>query len=187
MSIPLKPPQPSSCPINMALEILGDLWSPLIARDLMFTGRRQFGNLLSANEKIATNIPSSRLASLARDGMIESLPDANDRLRTHYALTEKGIDLAPMVSEPIAWSARHYDTAAPPPVVEAIQHHRADWLAAMRAVWTKSRGGGLKVQAAFLSTSIRALIASTILSRIMVSPWVTRRWSAARRMISASS
>jgi DNA-binding HxlR family transcriptional regulator len=138
MSTPPKPPQRSSCPINMALEILGDRWSLLIVRDLMFTGRRQFGDFLTAEEKIATNILSNRLASLARDGIIESLPDASDRRRTHYVLTEKGGDLAPMVGELIIWSAHHHDTAAPPPVVETIRHYRADWLAAMRELWMKS-------------------------------------------------
>jgi DNA-binding HxlR family transcriptional regulator len=142
MSIPPKPPQRSSCPINVALEILGDRWSLLIVRDLMFTGRRQFGDFRAAEEKIATNILSNRLASLARDGIIESLPDAGDRRRTHYALTEKGFGLAPMLGELIVWSARHHDTAAPPPVVEAIEHHRADWLAAMRELWMKSRDAG---------------------------------------------
>ena len=141
MSTPPKPPQRSSCPINMALEILGDRWSLLIVRDLMFTGRRQFGDFLCAEEKIATNILSNRLASLARDGIINSLPDADDRRRTHYVLTEKGLGLAPMVGELIVWSAHHHDTAAPPPVVETMRDHRADWLEAMRELWTKSGGG----------------------------------------------
>ena len=73
MPMPLKPDQRSACPINMALEILGDRWSLLIVRDLMFMGRRQFGDFLAADEKIATNILSNRLACLARDGIIESL------------------------------------------------------------------------------------------------------------------
>ena len=141
MSTPPKPPQRSACPINMALEILGDRWSLLIVRDLMFIGRRQFGDFLASDEKIATNILSNRLASLARDGIIESLPDANDRRRTHYVLTERGFGLAPMVGELIVWSAHHHDTAAPPAVVEAISHYRADWIAAMRKMWMKSLDG----------------------------------------------
>ncbi len=136
-----KPPQRSSCPINMALEILGDRWSLLIVRDLMFTGRRQFGDFLNAEEKISTNILSNRLVTLARDGIIESLPDASDRRRTHYVLTEKGFGLAPMVGKLIVWSAHHHDTAAPPAVVDIITHHQTDWLAAMRELWLKSRDG----------------------------------------------
>ena len=120
---------------------MGDRWSLLIVRDLMFTGRRQFGDFLSADEKIATNILSNRLASLARDGIIESQPDANDRRKAHYVLTEKGFDLTPMVGELIVWSANHHDTAAPSAVVEAIRDQRANWLAAMRELWMKSRGG----------------------------------------------
>lgn len=123
----------------MALEILGDRWSLLIVRDLMFTGRRQFGDFLAAEERIATNILSNRLASLVRDGIVESLPDANDRRRTHYVLTEKGFALAPMVGELIVWSADHHATAAPPPAVEAIRDQREVWLAAMRELWVKSR------------------------------------------------
>ena len=50
----------SHCPINYALESFGDKWTLLIIRDLMFKAKQSYGDFLSSNEKISTNILADR-------------------------------------------------------------------------------------------------------------------------------
>jgi DNA-binding HxlR family transcriptional regulator len=109
----------SDCPIHFALEVFGDAWSLLIIRDLMLKGRKSYGELLHAEEGIATNVLADRLVRLQEDGVIE-------RHETGYRLTPKGIDLLPILLEIIAWSAT-YDpkTAADRRFVRRLRRDRA--------------------------------------------------------------
>jgi DNA-binding HxlR family transcriptional regulator len=90
----------SDCPVHFALNAFGDAWTLLIIRDLMFKNRSTYSDFLGAEEGIATNILADRLDRLVRDGIV-----SHDGER--YRLTPKGIDLAPVMVEIIAWSARH--------------------------------------------------------------------------------
>lgn len=101
----------SACAISMALEAIGDKWSLLILRDLMFTGKRSYGELQSCEEKIATNILAARLQSLEANGLIRKAADPNNARRSLYFLTEKGIDLLPVIIELREWMEKH-DTNA---------------------------------------------------------------------------
>ena len=98
----------ADCPINYALETFGDKWSLLIIRDLMFQGKNNYSEFLKAEEKISTNILASRLEKLERAGLITKSIDPNNNAKKVYLLSEKGIDLLPMLLEMMAWSA-HYD------------------------------------------------------------------------------
>ena len=118
--MPSAEPWRSRCPINVALEILGDRWSLLIVRDLMLKGRHRFGELQDGGERIATNILADRLARLETHSIIEWRPDPDDRRRKLYNLTERGIALAPVLYELILWAAAHEDTAAPPDELAAM-------------------------------------------------------------------
>jgi len=97
----------SACAISMALEAIGDKWSLLILRDLMFTGKRSYGELQSSDEKIATNILAARLQSLEANGLIRKTVDPNNGRRSLYFLTEKGIDLLPVIIELRQWTEKH--------------------------------------------------------------------------------
>ena len=97
----------SACAISMALEAIGDKWSLLILRDLMFTDKRSYGELQSSEEKIATNILASRLQSLEANGLIRKASDPNNARRSLYFLTEKGIDLLPVIIELRQWMEKH--------------------------------------------------------------------------------
>ncbi len=92
----------SDCPIHCALNVLGDRWTLVIIRDLLFSSRATFSELLNSPEKVATNTLSTRLASLEAAGIVEQL--AGDK---RYLLTEKGLDLAPVLIELVLWSTRH--------------------------------------------------------------------------------
>jgi DNA-binding HxlR family transcriptional regulator len=102
----------SGCPVNISLEMLGDRWSLLIVRDLMVRGFRTFKEFQSSGEGIATNILADRLQKLQAAGIITAEVEAADGRKVNYRLTEKGIDLAPVVLELLIWGARHEDRCA---------------------------------------------------------------------------
>jgi len=98
----------SDCPISTALDIFGDKWSLLVIRDLMFKGLNTYGDLLKGGEGIATNILADRLALLECAGIISRTTHSDSKARVLYQLTAKGIDLAPILIEIIAWSEKHH-------------------------------------------------------------------------------
>jgi DNA-binding HxlR family transcriptional regulator len=102
----------SACAISLALENIGDKWSLLILRDLMFTDKRSYGELQASDEKIATNILAARLQSLEASKLIRKAVDPANGRRTLYFLTEKGIDLLPVIIELRQWSEKHNQDAS---------------------------------------------------------------------------
>jgi DNA-binding HxlR family transcriptional regulator len=112
-NVPKKKPSPkrrSGCPLNASVETLGDRWSLLIIRDMMLRGFRTYKEFLESFEGIATNILADRLRKLQAHGIITTERDPSDGRRLFYLLTEKGIDLAPVLTEMVLWAARHEET-----------------------------------------------------------------------------
>ncbi len=99
----------STCPISTALDIFGDKWSLLIIRDLVFNEKSTYGEFLSSEEKIATNILADRLALLESGDIISKHSHPEHKLKVVYKLTPKGIDLIPLLVEIIAWSEKHHE------------------------------------------------------------------------------
>ena len=97
----------SGCPINLTVEVIGDKWSMIIIRGIMFDGKRHFRELLNAEEKIASNILTDRLSMLEREGIITKRPDPDHKQKYIYSLTAAGIDLLPLMVEIGAWSLKH--------------------------------------------------------------------------------
>ena len=97
----------SNCPINFVLETFGDKWTLLIVRDLMFKGKRTYGEFLQSDEKISTNILADRLGRLEEHEIIKKTVAPDNRSKLIYTLTSKGKDLLPIMLEITAWSARH--------------------------------------------------------------------------------
>jgi DNA-binding HxlR family transcriptional regulator len=135
MPVKKKPPRRSSCPINVSLEIFGDRWSLLIVRDLILRSYRTYKEFLSSEEGIATNILAERLQRLEKAGIITTSRDAEDRRKIVYRLTEKGIDLAPILVELVLWSAQHEETGAPPAAIRKMRAKRQQFLAGIRRIW----------------------------------------------------
>ena len=102
----------SDCPINFALEIFGDKWTFLIVRDIMFKGKHFYGEFLLSEEGIATNILSDRLSLLESNGIISKSSDPSHKQKIKYSLTQKGIDLVPLLVEYIMWSAKYDKNSA---------------------------------------------------------------------------
>lgn len=125
----------SGCPVSISLEMFGDRWSLLIIRDLMVRNYRTFKEFLRSGEGIATNVLTDRLRSLEAAGIITAEPEATDARRINYRLTDKGIDLAPVVLELLLWAARHEDTGAPCAVIAAMAANREAVLAEVYRRW----------------------------------------------------
>lgn len=102
----------SDCPISSSLEIWGDKWSLLIIRDLMLNKECTYGELLRADEKIATNILASRLQHLLENGVIDKKDHPENKLKILYYLTDKGIDLIPVIVEINLWGDKYLSTPA---------------------------------------------------------------------------
>jgi DNA-binding HxlR family transcriptional regulator len=100
--------QRSTCPISTALEIIGDRWTLLVVRDLMFAGKRHFREFLQSEEAIASNVLSSRLASLMENGIVTREDDPSHAQKAIYSLTVKGLELLPVLIAMSAWTQKHH-------------------------------------------------------------------------------
>jgi DNA-binding HxlR family transcriptional regulator len=98
----------SGCPINLTLEMLGDHWSLIVIRDVMFGNRRHYGDLLRQSEEgIASNILADRLAHLVKAGLLSRKADPTHKQKAIYSLTETSIQLVPLLAHMGAWGRRH--------------------------------------------------------------------------------
>lgn len=97
----------SECPISSALDIIGDKWSLLIIRDMVFEGKSTYNEFLKAEESIATNILADRLVLLESVGIITRSEHPESKSKVLYRITQKGIDLLPLLLEMILWSDKY--------------------------------------------------------------------------------
>jgi DNA-binding HxlR family transcriptional regulator len=128
------PKRRSGCPLNASVEMLGDRWSLLILRDMMLRGYQTFNEFLHSDEKIATNILTDRLRRLESCGILTAHRDPADGRKMLYALTAKGIDLAPVLTEMVLWAARHEETGNQP-LVRQMRTDKEQLLADVRRRW----------------------------------------------------
>jgi DNA-binding HxlR family transcriptional regulator len=116
----------------------------LTTRDLMVRGFRTFKEFLESGEGIATNILADRLRKLEATGIITADAEETDGRRVNYRLTEKGIDLAPVLLELLIWGARHEETAAPCGLIAEMEKNREEVLAEVRRRWRERDSTPLK-------------------------------------------
>jgi DNA-binding HxlR family transcriptional regulator len=128
----------SGCPLNASVEMLGDRWSLLIIRDMMLRGFRAYKEFLKCYEGIATNILADRLRKLQSHGIITAEPDPSDGRKVIYLLTEKGIDLAPVLTEMVLWAAAHEETGNQS-LVRQMQVSKEQLLTDVRQRWAAGR------------------------------------------------
>jgi DNA-binding HxlR family transcriptional regulator len=96
----------SRCPINLTLEILGDKWTLLVLRDMIFGGRRHFRELLRLDEGIASNVLADRLKTLVAEDLLTKADDPTHKQKAIYSLTEKAIALVPVLAQIGAWGVK---------------------------------------------------------------------------------
>ncbi|GMM84881.1 winged helix-turn-helix transcriptional regulator [Pseudoalteromonas sp. MTN2-4] len=115
----------SDCPISKVLDLVGDKWSLLILRDMLFFGKEIYSDLQNSDEKMATNILSTRLEKLEQEGLISKRASEQDKRKKLYKLTEKGIDMLPILLDMIVWSTKYApDTEVPEGLVEKLKQDR---------------------------------------------------------------
>tara|TARA_B110000090_G_scaffold185660_1_gene213850 strand:+ start:3412 stop:3843 length:432 start_codon:yes stop_codon:yes gene_type:complete len=98
----------SHCPLVNILDVIGDKWSLVIIRDL-FLGKKTFTEFMRSSEKIASNILTNRLELLINHGLLEVTKLPHDNKTKIYYLTNKGIDMYPIIFEMMCWSNRNLD------------------------------------------------------------------------------
>lgn len=124
----------SSCPVSCALDILGDRWTLLVVRDIIFKQKRHFGDFLTSPEKIASNILSDRLKKLEDCDIILRRPDPANARRIIYTLTEKGFDLVPAILELLRWGVKHDPASdAHENLIQRLEQDRAGLMAEIRS------------------------------------------------------
>ena len=95
----------SDCPLSCTLELIGDKWSLLIIRDMMFFGKNTYNEFLASPENISTNILNDRLVKLVGVGVISHTGAAK---RKKYSLTKMGNDLKPVLESVGIFGMKHF-------------------------------------------------------------------------------
>lgn len=113
--------QRSTCPISTSLDVLGDKWTLLILRDIVFAGKSTYGEFLQSAEKIATNVLADRLALLELHGILTKSVASDKKSKFTYRLTEKGVDTVPIIIALIQWGTKHCPTVIDPGLVEELE------------------------------------------------------------------
>ncbi len=97
------------CPISCTLDLIGDRWTLLEIREMMFFEKQRFDEFLESPEGISTNILANRLKCLEDLGLVEKQPYSSYSRRMNYQLTEKGQSLRPVSKVMAAWGLKHID------------------------------------------------------------------------------
>ncbi len=135
----------SGCPISFALDILGDKWTLLVLRDLLFTGKRYYREFLAAGENIATNILADRLKRLEAEGLLTKERDPDNLKQVIYQPTEKSLALLPVLVEVAYWGATHDpNTAAPSDFRRSTRRDRDAMIAGIRRQFSAIRLGSIR-------------------------------------------
>jgi DNA-binding HxlR family transcriptional regulator len=105
----------STCHISSLLDIIGDKWSLLIIRDI-FLDRNTYSEFLKSDERIATNILVDRIKKLKSLDLIFFHKKPDNNKTKYYYLTNKGIDLYPVICEMTLWSHKYLNLKEIPPL-----------------------------------------------------------------------
>jgi DNA-binding HxlR family transcriptional regulator len=101
-----------NCSVAKSLELIGERWTMLVVREV-FLGNRRFDEM-AARLGIARNVLTSRLQRLVEEGVLEKVRYQERPERFEYRLTEKGIDLWPVMVSLIQYGDRYYAPDGPP-------------------------------------------------------------------------
>ncbi len=135
----MKKKRRSNCPISYALDLIGDKWSLLILRDIIFFDKKHYHEFMESTEGISTNILADRLQKLECVGLIYKSQNEENLKKFIYGPTSKGLELVPTLIEMVLWSAKHDpETGAPPSVIREIKKDKTGYIKNIHAKF-KSR------------------------------------------------
>lgn len=151
----------SECVINRTVEILGDQWSLLVIRDIIFLNRRHFRELLvNSVEGIASNVLADRLQRLVRQGIINKSKDASHKQKAIYSLTERGIELLPLLMEMVAWGHKCLPASRLKGIARVLEAGgpkvRAEFMSELREMHLSKSGAKRKVRSRAKLTRVPA-------------------------------
>jgi DNA-binding HxlR family transcriptional regulator len=152
----------SECVINQTVEMLGDQWTLLVIRDIIFVNRRHFRELLTQSmEGIASNILADRLRRLVQQGIITRSDDPTHKQKAIYSLTEKGIALVPLLLEMAAWGHEYLPAATLHGRARALEEggpeRRAEFMNELRKTHLPASGAETKTRRPKRSARIPAM------------------------------
>jgi DNA-binding HxlR family transcriptional regulator len=128
----------SNCPISYVADLLGDKWTLLILRDMMFYDKSSYSEFLNSTEKIASNILNNRLNLLQREGFVTKRTAPKNQSKFLYSLTGKAIALVPMMLELIEWGSTFSTFGAPKVLVTQLAKKRSKTIRELQQKLTKN-------------------------------------------------
>ena len=123
----------STCPVNYAVEILGDKWMLLLLRDLMFEDKKSFLEFRASAEKISSAVLTEKLNTLLKEGIVFKVTSPKNASKFLYLLTEKGIELMPGVVEILTWGSKYNPDGGPKVLLEQIKQSKKKATAELQA------------------------------------------------------
>lgn len=130
-----------ACPVNVAVEAVCDRWALLVVRDIVFYGKRTFGEFMASEERITTSVLADRLGGLVEAGILLRRQADDDRRKETYSLTEKGLDLIPVLVDLANWGLTYSEIRANPVWIEKSRNDHAALCQMIRD--TVLRGGSV--------------------------------------------
>lgn len=129
--------QRSGCPVSFSLDFLGDKWTLLILRDMVLYNKSTYGDFLSSEEKIATNILADRLSTLEHYGFITKKVSSEKKNKFLFSMTEKGIELVPVIMELSIWGSK-YNPPGDKDLLQALREDKAGTISKFQQKLRKS-------------------------------------------------
>lgn len=114
----------STCPINYSVEIFGDKWMLLLLRDIMFNGKNSFLEFRASEEKISSAVLTEKLNTLLEEGIVSKVTSPKNASKFLYLITEKGIELVPIMVEFLDWGSRHNPDGGPKLWLDRIKQNK---------------------------------------------------------------
>ena len=131
----------SDCPISFSLDILGDKWTLLILRDMIFSGKTSYSEFLRSEEKIATTVLADRLSVLYAQGLINKKIGTDKKSKFEYSLTQKGIELLPAIMEITIWGAKFSPSGGNETLLEELQKDKEGTIRKYSAILSSRAAG----------------------------------------------
>jgi DNA-binding HxlR family transcriptional regulator len=98
----------SLCPIATGLDVLGDKWTLLILRDMIFGHKKLFNEFKESPEKVPSKMLSNRLRKLENIGFITRAKGEINKKSVYYLLEKKGLDTLPLMVELMLFTTEFY-------------------------------------------------------------------------------
>lgn len=116
----------STCPVGYSLDVFGDRWTMLILRDMIFEGKSSYLEFINSEEKIATNILADRLKFLESQNFVSKKRSELNKSKFIYTLTDKAIELLPIIAEMVIWGTKHHPEALTTAISEELKTNKAE-------------------------------------------------------------